>query len=139
VVVPLLDAMRGMHERAQTYEAAGSVDEMRALAQGSALRNLETMVDVFPLLTAALFSDLELGRTLYREQIAPLLAERSAALAPLIKPGLDPEFVELAMFGMFFAVAMDRTLKGEGGDLAAVAAQVTTLAVTGFAAKPDKG
>jgi hypothetical protein len=107
---------------------------MAVLAQASALRNLETMVDIFPLLAATLFSDLELGRKLYREQIVPLLAARSAVIAPLIKPGLDPDLVELATFGMFFAVAMENTLKDTKTDLPAVAAQLTTLAATGFAA-----
>src|SRR5262249_51471066 len=32
VVLPLLDAMRGMHERAQAYEAAHSFEEMQAVA-----------------------------------------------------------------------------------------------------------
>jgi AcrR family transcriptional regulator len=136
VVEPLLEAMRGMHDRAQSYEAATSRDEMRALGHASAQRQLEIMVEVFPLLTAALFSDLELGRQLFREQIAPLLAERSDAIRRIVKSPLDPKLVELAMFGMFFAVAMDATLTGEAKDLSAIAEQLTNLAVTGFA-EPD--
>ena len=37
----LLDAMRGMHERGRVYEAASSAKEIAALAQPSALRQLE--------------------------------------------------------------------------------------------------
>jgi len=75
---------------------------------------------------------LALGRKLYREQIAPILKERSEAIGGLVKEGLDPEFVELAMFGIFFAVAMDRTFKGGAKDLSGVAEQLTRLATTGF-------
>ena len=133
VVKPLLEAMRGMHDRAQTYEAAATLEEMRLLAQASARRQLETMVDIFPLFTAALFSDLALGKKLYREQIAPLLAQRGEAIRRLVKPTLEVEIVELAMFGIIFALAMDQTLGGAKRDLAVVADQLTALAVTGFA------
>ena len=133
VVKPLLAAMRGMHDRAQTYEAAASLEQMRLLAQASARKQLETMVDIFPLFTAALFSDLALGKKLYREQIAPLLAQRGEALRRLVKPTLDVEIVELAMFGIIFALAMDQTLGGGKKDLAVLADQLTAIAVTGFA------
>ena len=132
VVEPLLEAMRGMQDRAHSYEAAGSLEAMQALAQVSTQRHLDLMVEIFPLFTAALFSDLELGRTLYREQIAPLLKERSAAIAGLVKDGMDAQFVELAIFGMFMAVAMDRTLSGDGESPHNAAEQLTRLASTGF-------
>jgi AcrR family transcriptional regulator len=133
VVEPLLEAMRGMHDRAQTYEAADSLDEMRGLAQASARKQIEIMVEVFPLFTAALFSDLELGRKLYREQIMPLLKERGEAVRRLVKPELDVGLVEVAVFGMIFALAMDQTL-GEGKtDLAKLAEHLTSIAVTGYA------
>lgn len=133
VVEPLLEAMRGMHDRAQSYAAAGSSEEMRQLATGSAERQLDTMMKIFPLFTAALFSDQELGRRLYVEQIAPLLKERAGAIAGLLRDDLDPHVVELAMFGFVFALAMDRTFGGERADNAALAEQITRLAVTGFA------
>lgn len=138
VVEPLLEAMRGMHDRAQTYEAAASVEQMRVLAIGSARRQLETMVDIFPLFTAALFSDLDLGKKLYREQIAPILAQRSEAIRRLVKPTLDVAIVELAMFGIIFALAMDQTLGGGKRDLAFAADQLTAIAMTGFAKKQGK-
>ena len=132
VVEPLLEAMRGMQDRAQSYEAAESLDEMQRLAQLSAKQQIETMLEIFPLFTAALFSDLELGKRLYREQIMPILKERGAALRRLVKPGLDANLVETALFGMIFALAMDQTL-GEGKtDTAVLAEHLTRIAVTGF-------
>jgi AcrR family transcriptional regulator len=136
VVLPLLDAMRGMHARAQAYEAAHSLEEMQAIAQESAQRHLQSMAEIFPLLTAALFSDLELGRKLYAEQILPILKQRAEALQGLIKEDLDPEFVELAHFGIFFALAMDQTLRGKRRDPKKLARQVTKFAMTGFAKQP---
>ena len=138
VVEPLLEAMRGMHDRAQSYEAAESLDEMRTLAQASARRQIETMVEVFPLFTAALFSDLELGKKLYREQIMPILNERGAAIRRLVKPELDVGLVEVAVFGMIFALAMNQTL-GEGAtDFAVLAEHLTGIAVTGYAKDHSK-
>ena len=100
VVLPLLDAMRGMHRRAQAYEAAHSLEEMQALAQDSAKRNFENMASMFPLLTAALFSDMEPRQALRRADPAdPAAACRRAG--GVLKDGLDPEFVELALFGIF--------------------------------------
>lgn len=132
VVEPLLEAMRGMHDRKQSYKVTQSLDEVQAVAEISVRRHLDVMVEIFPLFTAALFSDLELGRKLYREQIMPLFQERSEAMRSLVRDGLDPELVELATFGIFFAVAMDRTFKGETKDLGAISEQVTKLATTGF-------
>src|ERR1700761_8603712 len=57
VVQPLLEAMQGMRERTQSYVAAESIEEMMKLGQKSAHNHLEVMVGIFPLLTAALFSD----------------------------------------------------------------------------------
>ena len=137
VVLPLMDAMRGMHARAQAYEAAHSFEEMQAVAQESAQRNLESMTEIFPLLTAALFSDLELGKKLYVDQILPILKQRAEALQGVIKEDLDPDFVELSLFGMLFALAMDQTLRGKRRDPRKTARQITKFAMTGFAKQPD--
>jgi AcrR family transcriptional regulator len=137
VVQPLVDAMRGMHSRVKLYESATSPDELAELARDSTARHLQDMIDVFPLLTVALFSEAELGKRLYREQIAPLIRQRGAVLKSLVKDGLDPEFVGLATFGMLFAVAMDRSFRGMKGDVSAIAKQFNRLSTSGFA--QDKG
>jgi AcrR family transcriptional regulator len=133
VVKPLIEAMRGMHERVEVYETADSPAELARLARPSATRHIEDILAIFPLLTAALFSDLELGRQLYREHIAPLIKQRGEVLEPLLREGLDAEFVGLANFGMLFAMAMDRTLGGTTGDLSDLATQFTRLSTGGFA------
>jgi AcrR family transcriptional regulator len=133
VVQPLLDAMRGMRERAQAYEAAPSPGEMLALAEASCQKHLEAMVQIYPLLVAALFSDPALGRKLYRQQIVPLLKDRADAMRATVRDTIDPELLALANFGVFFAVAMDRAFKKKNGDLSALARQITNLAAFGFA------
>ncbi len=138
VVQPLIDAMRGVHERVEVYESAATPAELARLGQASTLKHLEDMMQIFPLLTIALFSEPELGRKLYREEIAPLIRQRGQVLRPLVKDGIDPEFVGLMNFGMLFAVAMDQQL-GEGtGDLAALASQFSRLSTTGFAREKSK-
>jgi AcrR family transcriptional regulator len=138
VVRPLIEAMRGAHERVEVYETAATPAELAALAAGSSARHLKDMVDIFPLLTVALFSDPELGRTLYREEVAPLIRQRGEVLRPLLKEGLDPKLVGLLNFGMLFAVAMDRYLGDGGGDLSALASQLSRLSTSGFVREKGK-
>ena len=133
VVQPLIDAMRGMHARVKLYESAATPDELAELARSSTARHLQDMVDIFPLLTVALFSEADLGRKLYRQQIAPLIRQRGTVIKSLIKDGIDPEFVGLATFGMLFAVAMDRYFGGKTGNASDVAAQFNRLSTSGFA------
>ncbi len=146
VVQPLIDAMRGMHARREMYDSAGSPDELAGLAQESATRHVADMVKVFPLFTAALFSDPDLGRELYREHIAPILHQRGEILDGLVRDGLDLDFVGLAIFGMTFAIAMDRHFgehgsENEKSDLSEMARQFTRMSTGGFArdrAEPEK-
>ncbi len=133
VVAPLIEAMRGMHERMEVYEKAGSPDEIAALALPSANRHMQDMVEIFPLLTAALFSDPELGQLLYRDHIAPLVRQRGQVLDGIVREGLDLDFVGLANFGMLFAVAMDLHFGGGEADLPDLARQFTRMSTGGFA------
>jgi AcrR family transcriptional regulator len=138
VVQPLIDAMRGMHARRETYEAATSPDELANMAQESAERHIADMIQIFPLFTAALFSDPDLGRELYREHIAPLLRQRGEILEGLVREGLDLDFVGMTIFGMTFAIALDRHFGAHDGDqaqadLSEVARQFTRMSTGGFA------
>jgi AcrR family transcriptional regulator len=135
VVQPLLDAMRGMHARREAYEAAGSPDELAGMALPSAQHHIADMIEIFPLFTAALFSDPDLGRDLYRDHIAPLLRQRGEILEGLVRDGLDLDFVGLAIFGMTFAIALDRHFGDERqqADLSKVARQFTRMSTGGFA------
>jgi AcrR family transcriptional regulator len=139
VVRPLIDAMRGAHERVQAYETAATPGELAALAKGSSARHLKDMIEIFPLLTVALFSDPELGRRLYREEVAPLIRQRGEVLRPLLKDGLDPHLVGLFNFGMLFAVAMDRYLGDGDGDVSALGGQLSRFSASGFAREKGRG
>ncbi|MBU6265952.1 MAG: TetR/AcrR family transcriptional regulator [Sphingomonadales bacterium] len=138
VVQPLIDVMRGMHERVSQYETAASPDELGAMAHGSALANLAEMVEILPLMTAALFSDQELGRKLYREHLAPLLRQRGEVLAPLTRDGVDPQMVGLANFGMMFAFALDKRFGDRETSLEDMATQLNRLSTGGFARGASK-
>lgn len=133
VIQPLEAAFRAMYGTVEEYRKAKSADEMAELAQPSTFRHLENMERIFPLLVSALFSDLESGKRLYAEHIEPLIRQRGSVLEPLVREGVDPEFVGLANFGMMFAVAMQRWLGGCKGDLESVAGQLNRLSTGGFA------
>jgi len=133
VVQPLIDVMRGMHERVLVYETANGPDEMAEMAHASALANLREMVDILPLMTAALFSEQELGRKLYREHLTPLLRQRGEVLKPLMRDGIDAEMVGLANFGMMFAFALDVRFGERETTLEDLASQLNRLSTGGFA------
>lgn len=140
VVQPLIDAMRGMHERVEVYETARSADELATFALESAKRHVRDILKIFPLLAAALFSDPELGRKLYREQIAPLIRERGVALDVVAREGLDRDFIGLANFGVLFAVALDRYFgdSDDEVDIDHLARQFTRMSTGGFARERDR-
>lgn len=133
VIEPLVEAMRGMHERAEAYDAATSAEEVLAVSEVSSRKHLETMIEIYPLLTAALFSDPEMGKKLYREHVVPLLKQRTDATKHLIKDAIDPELVTLASLGTYFAVAMDRAFTNKSGDVSEIARQVSDLIMFGAA------
>ena len=132
VVEPLIEAMQGMYDRVHAYQAAESQEQLLSLAQVSAANHIRSLIEVFPLLTAALFSDADLGKTLYREQILPLLKQRGEVLDGLLKDSIDPEFAGLALFGMMFAVAMDQTFRGRTEETPDLARQFVQFAALGF-------
>lgn len=133
VIQPLADAMRGMHERARSYDKAETPDEMADLAFESAHRHVEDMADVFPLLASALFSNAEMGREFYRQQIAPLNKARGHILDGLAREGMDLDFVGLANFGMLFAIALEHHYGKGKTDLTHMARQFGRMSTGGFA------
>lgn len=132
VVLPLLEAMRGMTDRAEAYRSARSLAELKKLADAPTRRHIEVMMEIFPLLTSALFSDLEAGQRLYLEQIVPLLRERGEALSGVSKESLDTDFIQVASFGILFALAMDERFRGRTWDTSEIARQLAILSTTGF-------
>jgi AcrR family transcriptional regulator len=139
VVEPLIEAMQGMYERAQAYQAAATTEDLLTLAQGSAQNHIASTTEIFPLLTASLFSDADLGKRLYCDEIVPLLKQRGEVLNGLLKDDIDPEFAGLALFGILFAVAMDQTFRGRTDDPAALARQLVQFAALGFLKDRDPG
>lgn len=132
VVQPLLDTMRGILDRAKGYEAAASVDEIKPVASGTAQTQIEIMREIFPLFTAALFSDPEQGAKLYSEQIAPLIKARGDAIAPITRDDLDPHMIALSHFGTFFMLALHSHFTGEESDAKAQAEQMVRHSLDGF-------
>ena len=133
VMRPLVEAMQGMHGRVEIYETAGTPAEMGELARESTIRHIEDMQRILPLLTTALFSDLDSGRQFFRERLEPLIRQRGEVLRPLAREGLDPEFLGLASFGMMLAVALQRWFNGVANDLSETASQFNQLFTAGFA------
>lgn len=138
VIQPLIDAMRGMHDRREMYEQAETPDQLAELAFTSAQRHVDDMVAVFPLLASALFSDPDMGREFYREHIAPMNHDRGKILDGLAREGMDLDFVGLANFGMLFAAALDYHFGDGKADRTHLARQFGRMATGGFARDKER-
>ena len=135
VVEPLIAALQGRWDRMGLYETAQGPDDLAGLALDSAQQHVAGAIETFPLLAAALFSEPELGRALYREHIAPLIRRRGQVLDSVAREGLDRDFIGLANFGMLMAIGLDRHLgeHPEAPDVDHLARQFTRMATGGFA------
>lgn len=141
VVEPLVAALQNMHGQVEVYETATTPDDLARLALESGKRHIADAIETFPLLVAALFSEPELGRRLYREHIAPLLHQRGRVLDSVARDGLDRDFIGLANFGMLFAIAMDQHLgkdDDQAPDLEHLARLFTRMATGGFARDKER-
>ncbi len=92
---------------------------------------LESMQRIVPLLGVALFSDRTHGRTFYRTRVAPLIDEGADVLARSIAgwehAPVDAVFLFRSIFGAYFALALDATMRDEPLDAEKLALQLTDL------------
>lgn len=135
VVDPLVEALQGRWERVGLYETAQGPDDLARLALDSAKDHVAGAIETFPLLAAALFSEPEMGRALYREHIAPLIRRRGQVLDSIARDGLERDFIGLANFGMLMAIGLDWHFGEHAGDpdVDRLARQFTRMATGGFA------
>ncbi len=136
VIQPLEELVDGARERAETYATADSSADLMTMLQGAMQNNLERLTEIFPILVQALFGDRELGEKFYREQMNPLFQTRAEAVDDLINTHFEPRLVQLASFGMFFAVAMDQVIGHEQHDIEAVSRQLSELILFGCSPQP---
>ena len=131
VVQPLTELMAGARERAECYAKADTPESFGSQLQDAVQQHVKSINESFPLLVQALFSDPALGAKLYREHFVPALEAQASAIEEFVADGLEPRLVQLASFGMFFAVVMDKTMTGETMDLDAVSGQLSRLIASG--------
>lgn len=133
VIQPLEALMEDARERARRYARADSPDDLLDLLQAGMQRNLESMLDIYPLLVQGLFADRAIGQKLYRDYLEPMLLTRSETMQGFVRDSLDPKLVQLASFGMFFAVALDGAMTGSVRDVADVSRQLAEIITFGSA------
>lgn len=139
VLEPLVSLMQDALLRAQGYAAADSPAHLLDLLQNGMQQNLETVVEIYPLLVQGLFADRAIGEQLYREHLKPVLVTRSKAMRGFVRDSLDPDLVQLASFGMFFAIAMDRAMTGDHQNLTDTARQLAEFVTFGSASGAGPG
>ncbi|MFT3930616.1 MAG: TetR/AcrR family transcriptional regulator [Spongiibacteraceae bacterium] len=131
VLQPLNDLLEGSRERFQVYAAADSSTDLLTLMQSRMQKHLENISEAYPLLVQALFADQALGKQLYHKKLQPVITARTELTRNIIKPTMDPELVELASFGMMFAIVMDRIMTGKTRDLAETSRQLSDILLFG--------
>ncbi len=131
ILQPLVALLDGVRERYAAYEAAESPESLLNLLQEGMQKHLQSMVEIYPLLIRALFADRTAGRKVYQDHIRPLIETRAEYVRKVTKPTLDARVVEVAAFGMFFAIAMDRVMLGNTDDLGAVSRQLAEVLMFG--------
>lgn len=127
VVRPLVASLDGARERVHSYAKASTPEALIPVLQEGMKEHLESMIALYPLLVQGLFADREMGQKLYREHIVPLLEARADLMADFTRYDLDSGLVQLASFGMFFAVALDQAMTGNTRDSEETARQLTQL------------
>jgi len=131
VVEPLAAMAEDTHARVQEFNSATSTEALQSMIETGMVETLQRTIEIYPLLVQGLFSDVELGQKLYREHIEPMLMARAAFTRDLIGSAIDPRLLQVATFGMAFAIAMDRTICGGDQDIAEVARQLSDLIAFG--------
>lgn len=131
VMEPLTTLLEDQRNRAQAYTKAENREDLMNLLHIGMQQHLESTVDIFPLLVQALFSEQELGKSLYQEHLKPLMQLRTDLMKHFIRDEFDPSIVQLASFGMFFALAMDQHLGGKKHNTEDAAKQLADLMLYG--------
>lgn len=134
VLEPLEDLVAEMAKVAPTFTGTGPEDR-RARSEEMHARFLETMLEVTPLLSVALFADRAAGKKFYRERIEPVVARSTKAFEEALKtwshPAMDNRLLFLAVFGMHLAVSLDANLRDAGIDVADTSKQLTAFIMRG--------
>jgi AcrR family transcriptional regulator len=101
---------------------------------------LRVMEQALPLLGAAMFSELEAGRAIYRARVYPLLDDMARASVRAMdgwsNSGADPETMIFLAFGGYLLVALDGYFAGRPIDHAGVARRMAWLIQYGARGRP---
>jgi hypothetical protein len=102
---------------------------------------LEVMQRAVPLLGVVLFADNERAKTLYREQITPILDAGAARLrrnyGTWDHRDYDPDVMSRASTGMCLFLALDAYFAGRDLDVDETAAELASIVLYGSAARSD--
>ncbi len=141
----IIDPLEEFFERllpleASAINAAPTVESREKLIHQAEREWIEAMEEIVPLLGVALFSDREKGRQFYTQRLFPLIV-RATEVAPLstaswARPGIDSAVLVLSIFGINFAVALDRYFREARDDIGAYIPKIVDQVVYGVSPLP---
>jgi AcrR family transcriptional regulator len=140
VLEPLERFVALHHDNARLFSAADPEQRWPSAIETYKIR-LELMVEIFPILTAALFASHDRGREFYETVLYPKLLQLGAftliGIPDIEQHGIDPMLLTLGMFGMDFMLVMDGHFRNVRPDLAAAASLFVTMVRARLAAPAD--
>ena len=141
VLQPLEEFVDRQAERSKAFTNSPA-GRRRSISDLSIETELRIMIDIFPLLSAALFSERKRNSKFYKERLYPslqALARHAAKSVPHLKErGLTSEIVALVTFGMHFAVAMDAHYRSVDIDCHKTAQQISEFTLYGVEGEKRK-
>jgi AcrR family transcriptional regulator len=117
--------------RAVIVHGDGGVETLRTLIE----TGLAVLSELAPIMVVALFSEMDRGRSFYRNSVIPALRQTEEYLAGV--PGwdtgaVDPEILWRAIFGVQFGTVVHHQLTEEPIDAPTIAQRLTRLIATGI-------
>lgn len=133
VTEPLRALVKLEMEKGMAF-ATAATPEGKAMAGTEGIRGIyEAMAGLSPLIIAALFSDRDKGKELYKKDIYPMIRKlRSASkLSFNVKDDDEAEFITMAAFGLCFTLHMSSQLLDRKADIDAISGRIAKLFVQG--------
>jgi AcrR family transcriptional regulator len=141
VLEPLTDWVASASMASAEIAAAADPDERAEALRRTNERLMEAIVQITPMLGAALFSSSERGQAFYRDHFYPLLEESfrqsERAMGPWSAPEFDARFLMLSGVGVYLAHALDVHFRGVAVDSAQTAARYVQLLSRGAMRDPQ--
>jgi AcrR family transcriptional regulator len=128
VIAPLNQLMQSQPAIEAEFENANDIEKQRKVFLGGIHKNIDTMKEILPLLSIALFSNPENGDTIFKHTVQPLLddIEKSMGFIPTgFIDRVNRRAIASALFGIYFGAALQLRFDRQSPDEAVLGVALT--------------